>query len=451
LIWFIRYFQVFIPVKYFSAGFVLTKSLIMGLITRFFEKLFVVSNRTAIPSKPGGFNNSVSWFKALLESAPDAMVITNADGTIIIINAQTEKLFGFSRNEIIGKKVEILIPERFHNSHTRYREGYIENPRVRGMGVGMELFGRRKDGSEFPVEISLSPLGIKDQDGSNAIAAIRDITLQVESREVIRKLNENLENLVKERTAELENLYKEVNDMNKELESRVKKRTLELEESNKELESFSYSVSHDLRAPLRSIDGFSNKILKNYGHLLDAQGADYFSRVITATQKMGQLIDDLLKLARLSSVEMNIATTDLSNLAESMAMEFKAAYPERAVNFVIQPGLVARADRSLMQIALQNLLGNAWKYTKKNQEAKIEFSSFQRDNNTVYFIRDNGVGFDMHYVNKLFGAFQRLHSAAEFEGTGIGLATVKRIIRRHHGTIWAEGEINQGAVFYFTL
>jgi PAS domain S-box-containing protein len=423
----------------------------MGRIAQFIKGVLHAFNRPANRHKRGELARSESWFRGLLESAPDAMVITNADGTIIIINAQTEKLFGFPRNEIIGKKVELLIPERFQNLHTHHREGYIENPKVRGMGVGMELFGIRKDGSEFPVEISLSPLRITDQAGLNVIAAIRDITKQVESREVIKKLNENLEHLVQERTAELEKLYKEVHDMNKELETRVMKRTLELEESNKELESFSYSVSHDLRAPLRSIDGFSNKILKDYHHLMDDQGKDYFSRVINASQKMGRLIDDLLKLARLSRVEISIATTDLSVLAELVAVDFKAASPERKVDFVIQPGLVAKADRSLMQIALQNLLGNAWKYTKNKPEAKIEFSSFQRDNKTVYFIRDNGVGFDMRYVGKLFGAFQRLHSASEFEGTGIGLATVKRIIRRHHGTIWAEGEVKQGAVFYFTL
>jgi light-regulated signal transduction histidine kinase (bacteriophytochrome) len=146
-----------------------------------------------------------------------------------------------------------------------------------------------------------------------------------------------------------------------------------------------------------------------------------------------------------------MSTTDLTSLAESIAAEFKASAPERMVNFAIDPGLVANADRNLMQIALQNLLGNAWKYTKNKPEAKIEFSSLKQENKTIFFIRDNGAGFDMRYANKLFGAFQRLHSPAEFEGTGIGLATVKRIIRRHHGTIWAEAEVNQGAVFYFTL
>jgi light-regulated signal transduction histidine kinase (bacteriophytochrome) len=184
---------------------------------------------------------------------------------------------------------------------------------------------------------------------------------------------------------------------------------------------------------------------------MDEQGSDYFARVIKASQKMGHLIDDMLKLARLSRVELTITTTDLSVLAESAAAEFRAASPDRKADFVIQPGLVASADRSLIQIALQNLLGNAWKYTRQKEETKIEFSSFRQDNKTVYFIRDNGVGFDMRYVNKLFGAFQRLHSESEFEGNGIGLATVKRIIRRHHGTIWAEGNVGQGAVFYFTL
>ncbi len=423
----------------------------MGQITHLLSKVFNASGPPVKTNKPGGHSKSEFWFKGLLESAPDAMVITNSEGTIIIINAQTEKLFGFPRSEIIGNKVEFLIPERFRPKHTQYRDGYIENPKVRAMGVGMELFGRRKDGTEFPVEVSLSPLKVSEEDGLNVIAAIRDISKQVETREEIKKLNENLEHLVLERTAELEKLYMELNEMNKDLESRVSKRTWELEESNKELESFSYSVSHDLRAPLRSIDGFSNKILKDYGHLLDEQGKDYFSRVINASQKMGQLIDDLLKLARLSRIEMNLTSTDLSSIAESIVTDLKSSMPDRKVTIIIQPGLVDKADRSLMQIALQNLLDNAWKYTTNTRDAKIEFSSFRRDNKTIYFIRDNGVGFDMRYVNKLFGAFQRLHSASEFEGTGIGLATVKRIIRRHHGTIWAESEVNQGAAFFFTL
>jgi light-regulated signal transduction histidine kinase (bacteriophytochrome) len=246
-------------------------------------------------------------------------------------------------------------------------------------------------------------------------------------------------------------LYDESQKANLLLEDRVARRTHELETINKELEAFSYSVSHDLRAPLRSIDGFSNKILKDYSALLDKQGMDYFMRVMKASQHMGRLIDDLLKLSRLSRAEIFLERTDISALITSIVGEQKMIHPERNVEFVIQNHMVAKVDRSLMQIALQNLIENAWKYTKKNPFAHIEFSSFDKDGQTVYFIKDNGVGFDMKYVDKLFQSFQRLHGNSEFEGSGIGLAIVLRIIHRHHGTIWAEGEVNKGATFYFTL
>lgn len=246
-------------------------------------------------------------------------------------------------------------------------------------------------------------------------------------------------------------LYEESQKINALLEIRVSKRTQELQRMNKELETFSYSVSHDLRAPLRSIDGFSNKILKDYGHALDGQGRDYFNRVQKASQHMGQLIDDMLKLSQLSRVEIHPEFIDLSAIAEDIATELKASEPKRSVAFNIQKDMVVRADHNLIQIALQNLLDNSWKYTRKKSHAVIEFSSLRKDNQIVYYIRDNGAGFDMKYSDKLFGSFQRLHNASEFEGTGVGLATVQRIIHRHHGSIWAEGEVEQGATFYFTL
>ena len=408
---------------------------------------------------------SESKFMGLLESAPDAMIIADNDGKILMVNAQTERIFGFKREEIIGKEVEILVPERFHQKHTVHRKVYIENPKVRGMGIGMDLFGKRKDGSEFPVEISLSPMKIMDEDEVLVIAAIRDISKQKAAEAEIKKLNENLEQLVIERTAKLElalqneknvrienaKLYKEMQDNNIELEFRVAKRTMELEAINKELESFSYSVSHDLRAPLRSIDGFSNKILKDYGELFDAQGKDYFMRVKNASQHMGHLIDDLIKLARISRVEVNLEEINLSSIARVIATELKESDPERKADFYIQDDLIASGDLNLMQIALQNLLDNAWKYSKNQLITKIEFGTVWKNDQLVYFIRDNGVGFDMRYVDKLFGAFQRLHNISEFEGTGIGLATVKRIIHRHQGTIWVESEVNMGTTFYFTL
>ncbi|HEX3008263.1 MAG TPA: ATP-binding protein, partial [Bacteroidales bacterium] len=246
-------------------------------------------------------------------------------------------------------------------------------------------------------------------------------------------------------------LYKELQNVNQELEQRVAKRTLELEAINKELEAFSYSVSHDLRAPLRSIDGFSNKILKDYGSQFDESAKDYFARIMNASRKMGTLIDDLLKLARLSRVEMKIEQVNLSDMASAVVSELKETNPERKIEFEAQENMFELADRNLIRIALENMLGNAWKYSKNNPLTIIKFASVQKDEKTVYYISDNGVGFDMKYADKLFGAFQRLHNIADFEGTGIGLATVQRIIRRHHGNIWADSEINKGTTFFFTL
>jgi light-regulated signal transduction histidine kinase (bacteriophytochrome) len=185
--------------------------------------------------------------------------------------------------------------------------------------------------------------------------------------------------------------------------------------------------------------------------LLDEQGKDYFMRVKKASQQMGQLIDDLLKLSRLTRVQIHPEYTDLATIAESITNDLKASDPEREVEFVIKQDMVARADPNLIRIALQNLFDNAWKYTRKNKKTSIEFSFLKKDNQVIYFIKDNGVGFDMQYVDKLFGSFQRLHTTQEFEGSGIGLATVQRIIHRHFGRIWAEGEINKGATFFFTL
>lgn len=403
-------------------------------------------------------------FKGLLESAPDAMVITDEDGTILMVNAQTERIFAYHRSEIIGKKVETLIPDRFRNKHTHHRQDYVESPKVRAMGAGMALFGRRNGGSEFPVEVSLSPLMLDDGEFM-IISAIRDTSRQKEIEDQIKKVNENLELLVRERTRDLEDallkeketrlenakLNEELQLTNAELEQRVAKRTLELEAINKELEAFSYSVSHDLRAPLRSIDGFSNKILKDYSSGFDDLAKDYFTRIMNASRKMGLLIDDLLKLARLSRVEMKIENVSLSDIATAIALELKEQNPERSVEFRIMDGMTALADRNLMQIALQNLLGNAWKYSKNKTHTIIQFGSHIPESEKVFFIKDNGVGFDMRYVDKLFGAFQRLHSVTEFEGTGIGLATVQRIISRHHGKIWAESEIDVGTTFYFTI
>jgi signal transduction histidine kinase len=235
------------------------------------------------------------------------------------------------------------------------------------------------------------------------------------------------------------------------LERRVEQRTAELAAANKELESFSYSVSHDLRAPLRSIDGFSLALLEDYADKLDEQGKHYLTRVREGAKRMGGLIDDLLNLSRMTRVEMRRERVDLTALARSIGIDLRAAEPSREVEFVVEDGLTANGDSHLLRAALDNLLRNAWKYTSKHPTARVEFRKQQSNGHVVFFVKDDGAGFDPQYSDRLFGAFQRLHGANEFPGTGVGLATVQRIIHRHGGKMWAEGAVEKGATFYFTL
>ncbi len=239
--------------------------------------------------------------------------------------------------------------------------------------------------------------------------------------------------------------------LNASLEERVGERTLELEASTRELEAFSYSVSHDLRAPLRAVDGFSLALLEDCGAALDPQGKDYLNRIRAATQRMGSLIDDMLRLSRLTRAEMAVEQVDLTEMAWSVIRELQRAQPERSVDVSISEGLVALADRKLMRIALENLLSNAWKFTRNRPRGHVELGTMEEAGRKSYYVRDDGAGFDMAYANKLFTPFQRLHSVEEFPGSGVGLGTVQRIIHRHGGKVWAEGQVDQGATFYFNL
>ncbi len=253
-------------------------------------------------------------------------------------------------------------------------------------------------------------------------ALVRDIERRNTAEEEIRKLNQNLQ-----RHVQL------------------------LEESNRELEAFSYSVSHDLRSPLRSVVGFSQALVEDYADKLDSGGKDSFGRIIAATKRMGQLIDDLLNLSRISRTEMNRKRVNLSTMAAAISGRFRESQPERQVEFVIAEGLIVHGDEHLLNVALENLLGNAWKFTGNQASAVIEFGTATCGGSEAFFVRDNGSGFDMVYVEKLFNPFQRLHTTTEFPGTGIGLATVKRIINRHGGRVWIEGECNKGTTVYFTV
>ena len=282
-------------------------------------------------------------------------------------------------------------------------------------------------------------------DGSVRWVSSRSVPVRNEAGEVYRWAS-IMEDITARKQAE-----EEIQRLNAELEQRVLERTAQLETANKELEAFSYSVSHDLRAPLRAIDGFSLALLEDYAGQFDAQGKDYLRRVRAASQRMEQLIDDLLALARVTRSEMHPTLVDLSALTQAIIIELQARQPERQVEFIIAPGLVVTADQNLVHIMLENLLNNAWKFTSKHPTARIELGMTQRNGQPVYFVRVDGAGFDLANAAKLFGAFQRMHSSAEFEGTGIGLATVQRIIHRHGGRVWAESAIEQGATFYFTL
>jgi PAS domain S-box-containing protein len=354
-----------------------------------------------------------------LNNVYDEAYLINEKSGFDYVNDECCKALGYSKVELLEMSVSDIDPDF---PFERWQEHW--NFIMQHGSMVFESLHKTKEGKIYPVEISANYFEYNGK-GYN-LAMCRNISERKIAEAEIKKLNQ-------------------------ELEKRVIERTSQLEIANKELEAFAYSVSHDLRAPLRGIDGFSQVLLNEYKDKIDDQGRNYLQRVCSAAQRMAQLIDDILSLSRVSRSEMDIRLVNLSGLAKEIAGNLMEMQPDRKVEFVIEEGIEAKGDSRLLRIVLENLLGNAWKFTSKHPKACIEFRLLQLDRKPVYLIRDDGAGFQMDFVPKLFGAFQRLHDSNEFPGTGIGLATVQRIIHRHGGEVWAKGEVEKGAEFYFTL
>ena len=363
---------------------------------------------------------SRNMLERLFETAPDAVVVVDGNGTIRKVNQQTEVLFGYMREELIGQRVEILVPERFRRTHRHHRRNYFEDPRQRKMGIGLELYGLSQDGREIPVDIMLSP--IETSEGVWAFAVIRDITMQKQTDAKILELNLALKNRVEQLAA-----------------------------TNKELEAFTYSVSHDLRAPLRHVIGFVDLLNTRSTGTLDDKSRHYLQVITEAAEKMGTLIDDLLSFSRMGRTEIMKTRVDLNSMVQEITRELSEESKERVLEWDIAPLPAVIGDAAMLRQVMFNLLSNAVKFTRPRDPARIAVGALNRENEIHFYIADNGVGFDAMYVNKLFGLFQRLHRPEEFEGTGVGLAIVQRIIARHGGRGWAEGTVDGGAKFWFTL
>lgn len=496
---------------------------------------------------------SQAQLRGIIDSAMDAIITIDEDQCVVLFNPAAEVMFQCPVDEAVGALIERFIPARYrdgHSEHVRtFGEAQVTNRRMGALG---RVYGLRADGSEFPVEASISRVAVLGHRYYTVI--MRDITERERAEAELRRNEASLANAQKlaklgsweldlqtnrlywskqifeifgieesafgasyeaflervhpaDRPAferaqqaalagdarldvehrillpdgaikvvhELGNLVHDaegnpvqllgtvlditerkaaqdrINQLNASLEQRVIERTAQLEAANQELQAFSYSVSHDLRAPLRGIDGWSLALLEDCGAQLDDRGREYLDRVRSETQRMGRLIDDLLGLSRVTQTDMRTGSVDLSAIALELVAELKERDPARQVDCLVAPGIMVQGDAGLLRAALTNLLENAWKFTGRRELARIEFGRIEQNSEPVCFVRDNGVGFDPAYARKLFAPFQRMHKASEFPGTGIGLATVSRIVARHGGRIWAEAAVDRGATFYFTL
>ena len=359
---------------------------------------------------------SEARYRTLFEYAPDGIVIVDSKGYYLDVNASICRMLGYTRDEFIGLHAsDIVAPAEI--PHIGQALDVIKSK----SDYHREWQFRRKDGSVFAVDTIATAM----PDG-NLMAMIRDITDRKVAEEKIHQLNT-------------------------ELEQRVVERTAQLEAANKELEAFSYSVSHDLRAPLRAVNGFAGIVLEDFGAQLPEEGRRHLERIRAGALRMGVLIDDLLEFSRLSRQSVNRQNVNTVKLVQNVLDELKPQRDGRQIEIKIGELPACHGDPALLKQVWVNLISNAIKYTRGREPAIVEIGRSRENNANVYFVRDNGAGFDMEYANKLFGVFQRLHRADEFEGTGVGLAIVQRIVHRHGGRVWAKAEVNRGATFYFTI
>lgn len=361
---------------------------------------------------PAPSSASTGKFRQLLESAPDSIVVVDQGGKITLANGMTEKNFGYRTDELIGQSIEILVPERFRDKHVHHRDGYFHHPSTRPMGTGIELTARRKDGSEFPAEISISPL--MTEDGLLVTAVVRDITERKETQKALQQ------------------------------------HANELERSNAELEQFAYVASHDLQEPLRIVASYTQLLARRYKDKLDSDANEFIEFIVDGATRMQNLINDLLSYSRVGTRGQEFESNDLNKILETVinTLDLRIKDSTATVTHDSLPTLPTDG-RQMLQL-FQNLIGNALKF-QSDSSPVVHIGVVQLADEYLFSVRDNGIGIDSQYAERIFQVFQRLHGKGEYPGTGIGLAICKKIVERHGGRIWVESSPGTGSTFYFTL